>query len=74
MKQIRIGVVGTGHLGSYHIQKYLKMPECRVVGVADLSEENARKAAAGRNFEILTDCRGLLGKVDAVLLPGFSAG
>ena len=66
MKQIRIGVVGTGHLGSYHIQKYLKMPECRVVGVADLSEENARKAAAGRNFEILTDCRGLLGKVDAV--------
>ena len=66
MKQIRIGVVGTGHLGSYHIQKYLKMPECRVVGVADLSEENARTAAAGRNFEILTDCRGLLGKVDAV--------
>jgi predicted dehydrogenase len=66
MDKIRIGVVGTGHLGRYHIQKYLKMPECRVVGVADLVEENARKAAAGCNCEILTDCCGLLGKVDAV--------
>ncbi len=66
MDRIRIGVVGTGHLGRYHLQKYLKIPECRVVGVADLSVENARKAADGCDCEILTDCRGLLGKVDAV--------
>ena len=66
MNKIRIGVVGTGHLGSYHIQKYLKIPECVVVGVADVVEENARKAAAGCPCEVLTDCRALLGKVDAV--------
>lgn len=66
MDKIRIGVVGTGHLGSYHIQKYLKIPGCVVVGVVDLVEENARKAAAGCNCEVLTDCRALLGKVDAV--------
>ena len=66
MKEIRIGVVGTGHLGRYHLQKYRKISECRVVGVADLAEENARKAADGCDCEILTDCRGLLGKVDAV--------
>jgi predicted dehydrogenase len=66
MKEIRIGVVGTGHLGRYHLQKYRKMPECRVVGVADMAEENARKAADGCDCEILTDYRGLLGKVDAV--------
>lgn len=66
MNKIRIGVVGTGHLGSYHIQKYRKIPECVVVGVADLVEENARKAAAGCPCEVLTDCRALLGKVDAV--------
>jgi predicted dehydrogenase len=66
MDRIRIGVVGTGHLGRFHLQKYRMIPECRVVGVADVAEENARKAAAGCDCEILTDYRGLLGKVDAV--------
>ena len=66
MDRIRVGVVGTGHLGRYHLQKYGMIPECRVVGIADLSAENARKAAAGCDCEILTDYRGLLGKVDAV--------
>ncbi|MCX5824871.1 MAG: Gfo/Idh/MocA family oxidoreductase [Deltaproteobacteria bacterium] len=66
MKKIRIGVVGAGHLGRYHLQKYRKIPECRLVGVADLVEENARKAADGCDCEVLTDYRGLLGKVDAV--------
>ncbi|MBU2055424.1 MAG: Gfo/Idh/MocA family oxidoreductase [Proteobacteria bacterium] len=66
MKEIRIGVVGTGHLGRYHLQKYRKIPDCRIVGVADIVEEQARKAAEGCDCEIMTDCRGLLGKVDAV--------
>jgi len=66
MKEIRIGVVGAGHLGRYHLQKYRKIPECRVVGVADLVEENARKAADGCDCEVMTDYRELLGKVDAV--------
>ena len=66
MKENRIGVVGTGHLGRYHLQKYRKISGCRVVGAADLVEENARKAVEGCDCEILTDYRGLLGKVDAV--------
>jgi predicted homoserine dehydrogenase-like protein len=66
MNEIRIGVVGIGHLGRYHLQKYRNMPGCRIAGVADLVEERARKAAEGGDCEILTDHRGLLGKVDAV--------
>jgi predicted dehydrogenase len=66
MKEIRIGIVGTGHLGRYHLQKYLNIPGCRVVGVADIVEEHARRAAEGCDCEILTDFRALLGKVDAV--------
>ena len=73
MKEIRIGVVGTGHLGRYHVQKYRKIgeagpafPGCRITGVADIVLENARKAAEGCNCEIFTDHRKLLGKVDAV--------
>ena len=73
MKEIRIGVVGTGHLGCYHVQKYRKIsevepcfPGCRITGVADTVLENAQKAAEGCDCEIFTDYRKLLGKVDAV--------
>jgi predicted dehydrogenase len=73
MKEIRIGVVGTGHLGRYHVQKYRKIgeagaafPGCRITGVADTVLENAQKAGEGCDCEIFTDCRKLLGKVDAV--------
>lgn len=65
-KEIRIGVVGTGHLGRYHIQKYRQIPGCRVVGVADILEQNARTAAEGCDCEIFTDYRNLIGKIDAV--------
>lgn len=73
MKEIRIGIVGTGHLGRYHLQKYRKINEaepclsrCRITGIADTVLENARKAADGCDCEIFTDYRKLLGKVDAV--------
>jgi predicted dehydrogenase len=73
MKKIRIGVVGTGHLGCYHLQKYRKISEgptpfqeCRITGIADTVLENAQKAADGCDCEIFTDYRKLLGKVDAV--------
>lgn len=65
-EELRIGVVGTGHLGRYHIQKYRQIPGCRVVGVADILEQNARSAAEGCACEIFTDYRDLIGKIDAV--------
>jgi predicted dehydrogenase len=66
MKEIRIGVVGTGHLGTYHLQKYLQMPGCRIVGVSDAIEERARKAAELAGCEAVEDYRTLAGMVDAV--------
>ncbi len=65
-KEIRIGVVGTGHLGRYHIQKYRQISGCRIIGVADVLEQSARQAAAGCDCEIFTDYRKLVGKIDAV--------
>ncbi len=65
-KEIRIGVVGTGHLGRYHIQKYRQIQGCRIIGVADVLEQNARSAAEGCGCGIFTDYRDLIGKIDAV--------
>ena len=66
MKKIKVGVVGIGHLGNYHLQKYHKLPDSEIVGVADIVEERALSAAEKYNCEVLFDHRGLIGKVDAV--------
>ncbi|MDO9529266.1 MAG: Gfo/Idh/MocA family oxidoreductase, partial [Syntrophales bacterium] len=66
MKKIRVGVVGIGHLGNYHLQKYHKLPESEIVGVADVVKERAQSAAKEYGCEALYDHRDLIGKVDAV--------
>ena len=74
MSGLRIGVVGIGHLGNYHLQKYAGMPDCRIFGVVDLDGERARKASELYGCEALFDHRDLIGKVDAVSIavPTFS--
>jgi len=66
MKKIRVGVVGIGHLGNYHLQKYQKLQDSKIVGVADIVEERALSAAEKYDCEALFDHRDLIGKVDAV--------
>jgi predicted dehydrogenase len=66
MEDIRIGVVGIGHLGGYHLQKYQGIPGCRIVGVVDSVLERAEQAAALYGCRIVSDCRKLAGMVDAV--------
>lgn len=62
---IRIGVVGIGHLGNYHLQKYAKLPGNRIVGVADPDFDKAQKAAAIFGCEAFRGHRDLIGKIDA---------
>ncbi len=66
MKKIRVGVVGTGHLGNYHLQKYQKLANCEVIGVVDVVKESALLAAEKYDCDAMFDHRDLAGKVDAV--------
>lgn len=66
MKEIRVGVVGIGHLGNYHLQKYHTLPNCTIAGVADIMGERAQKAAETYGCPAFSDHRKLIGKVDAV--------
>lgn len=65
-KKIRIGVVGIGHLGSYHLQKYSKMEACQIVAASDTQIERAQKVAELYGCEALSDHKNMIGKVDAV--------
>lgn len=65
-KHIRAGVVGIGHLGNYHLQKYAKISDCKITAVADTEPDRASQAASLYNCEAFTDHKQMLGKVDAV--------
>jgi predicted dehydrogenase len=62
--RLRAGVVGTGHMGQYHVLVYAELPDIDLVGVADLDGERA--AAVARQYETVAfaDHRQLIGKVD----------
>ena len=66
MKKIKIGVVGVGHLGKYHVEKYARMPDVQLVGIADISPE--RREALSRQYAIpgYEDYRRLISQIDAV--------
>jgi predicted dehydrogenase len=65
-RKIRIGVIGIGHLGNYHLQKYAKLESCQIVAVSDQLTERAEKAGGLYSCAAFPDHRDLLGKVDAV--------
>ncbi len=65
-KKLRIGVVGIGHLGNYHLQKYRNIDNCEIVAVADAVAERAQKAAELYACSAYTDHKQMLGQVDAV--------
>ncbi len=65
-KKIKIGVVGIGHLGNYHLQKYAKLENCEIVAVADTLIERTRKVAETYSCKAFADHRDMLGHVDAV--------
>lgn len=63
---LRTAVVGTGYLGKFHAQKYASLPECQLVGVADVNEDIGRLVADECSTAFYPDYRALTDKVDAV--------
>jgi predicted dehydrogenase len=64
--KIRVGVVGTGYLGKFHAEKYARMADVELVGVADIDPAAAASVAAACNTQGFTRHSELIGRVDAV--------
>ena len=57
-KKIKIGVIGAGHLGKYHINHLTKHASIEFVGFFDANQDSAAKIAkefAVKNFEDMDD-------------------
>jgi predicted dehydrogenase len=62
---VRIGIIGCGQIAQQHMSTYSKIPDAKMVGFADISEEAARKSAAEYGAEFYTtDFRELLARDD----------
>ena len=64
----RIGVIGTGGMGSAHCNSLPKVEKCEFVGVADLRLEAAQKIADQYQIRAFQDYHDLLKIVDGVVV------
>ncbi len=61
-------MVGVGHLGKWHADKYAAAADCELVAVVDSNPEAAREIAQKHGAEACTDYRDVLRSVDAISL------
>ena len=66
MNPVRIAVIGTGVMGSYHLKNYAKMDDVALVGVYDVDIERARAKAAEFGTTAYDSLDELIKHVDAV--------
>jgi predicted dehydrogenase len=65
-KRLRAGVVGTGHMGQYHVLVYAELWDVDLVGLADVESALVSRLAAQYDTQAFTDYRQLFGQVDVV--------
>ena len=63
---LRVAVIGVGHLGKHHARILGDMPGAQLVAVVDPDGERAAAAAAATGARVLADFQELFGQVDAV--------
>ncbi len=66
MNKLRVGVIGVGYFGQFHAEKYHRMPEVELVGVADINPSRSRQIARRFNTNAYRNYEDLYDKVDAV--------
>ena len=65
---LRIAVVGVGHLGEYHVQKYRALKMVDLIGVVDSNKERAMEIGQRYNTKVFETHNDILDQVDAVSL------
>ncbi len=66
--KLRVAVIGVGHLGEFHVQKYKALPEVELVGVVDVDRERVKEIAGRYGIVGHATHSEILTQVDAVSL------
>jgi predicted dehydrogenase len=65
---LKIGVVGTGHMGKYHINNLSTVPNVDFASICDLNEEVVKKISTEYGVKGYSDYKKFLSSVDAVII------
>jgi len=66
MDKTRVGVIGTGHLGSLHASLYQGIDEAKLIGLYDTNMEKCKEVGNKIGVAVYSDVESLIDKVDAV--------
>jgi predicted dehydrogenase len=66
MNKLKVGVIGTGHLGKLHTKMFKSIDNCELVGVFDSNPSQAKAVSDEYKVPAETSIENLLKKVDAV--------
>jgi hypothetical protein len=66
MAKLKIGVIGTGHLGKLHTKMFNQIDNCELLGVYDENKNTAKQAADEYSSKAFDDLDKLLDSVQAV--------
>ncbi|MFA5115405.1 MAG: Gfo/Idh/MocA family oxidoreductase [Candidatus Omnitrophota bacterium] len=66
MKNLRVGVIGVGHLGERHARLYREIENCSLQALCDIDKPRLEGLSRELGVAGYSDYRGLFGKVDAV--------
>ena len=65
---LRVAVIGAGHLGKWHTEKYAASADCELVAVVDSNPDTANEIAQKHGATAFTDYREVIPMVDAISL------
>ncbi len=73
MDKLKVGVIGTGHLGKLHTKMFAEIENCELVGIYDSNSDQAKKVSEEFKVQAANSIDELLGKVDAVSIAAITS-
>ncbi|HUX59791.1 MAG TPA: Gfo/Idh/MocA family oxidoreductase [Ignavibacteriaceae bacterium] len=66
MEKLKVGVIGTGHLGKLHTKMFKEISNCELIGIYDSNNELSKSVAKEFGIKVFGSINDLFGSVDAV--------
>ena len=73
MEKLKLGVIGTGHLGKLHVKMFKQIESCELIGIYDKNLEQAKSVGEEFDIEVFEDLNNLLDEVDAVSIASITS-
>jgi len=64
--QVRIGIIGVGHLGQHHVKHYKTLDNVELIGVFDINRKRSSEISKKFDVKVFDDLNSILKEVDAL--------